>query len=87
MTSSWIIVLCVVLLAIAYVFYNFFRIRKMEEGTSEMVEMAGIIRSGASTFMKTEYKTIVIVVAPGGGAVLPVCGNDQRHHLHYGLPA
>ena len=34
MTSSWIIVLCVVLLAIAYVFYNFFRIRKMEEGTS-----------------------------------------------------
>ena len=62
MTSSWIIVLCVVLLAIAYVFYNFFRIRKMEEGTSEMVEMAGIIRSGASTFMKTEYKTIVIVV-------------------------
>ena len=62
MTSSWIIILCVVLLAIAYVFYNFFRIRKMEEGTSEMVEMAGIIRSGASTFMKTEYKTIVIVV-------------------------
>ena len=62
MTSSWIIVLCVVLLAIAYVFYNFFRIRKMEEGTSEMVEMAGIIRSGASKFMKTEYKTIVIVV-------------------------
>ena len=62
MTSSWIIVLCVVLLAITYVFYNFFRIRKMEEGTSEMVEMAGIIRSGASTFMKTEYKTIVIVV-------------------------
>ena len=62
MTSSWIIVLCVVLLAIAYVFYNFFRIRKMEEGTSEMVEMAGIIRSGASTFMKTEYKTIVLGV-------------------------
>ena len=62
MVTSWYIVLCVVLLAIAYVFYNFFRIRKMEEGTSEMVEMAGIIRSGAATFMKTEYKTIVIVV-------------------------
>ena len=57
-----IIVLCVVVLAIAYVFYNFFRIRKMGEGTAEMVEMAGIIRSGASTFMVTEYKTITIVV-------------------------
>jgi K(+)-stimulated pyrophosphate-energized sodium pump len=56
------IVLCVVVLAIAYVFYNFFRIKKMNEGTADMVEMAAIIRSGASTFMATEYKTISIVV-------------------------
>ena len=56
------IVLCVVVLAIAYVFYNFFRIKKMNEGTAEMVEMAAIIRSGASTFMATEYKTITVVV-------------------------
>lgn len=57
------IVLCVAVLAIAYVVFNFFKIRAMKEGTDEMVEMAGIIRSGASTFMKTEYKTIAIVVA------------------------
>ena len=58
----WLIVLAVILLAIAYVAYNYVRIRKMDEGTSEMIEMAGIIRSGANTFMITEYRTIVIVV-------------------------
>ena len=60
--SAWLVVLLVVVLAIAYVFYNFFRIRKMGEGTAEMIEMAEIIRSGASTFLKTEYKTISLVV-------------------------
>lgn len=59
---AWYIVLCVIVLTLAYVFFNYFRIRKMSEGTNEMAEMAGIIRSGASTFMKTEYKTIAIVV-------------------------
>ena len=62
-TSNWLIViLAVIVLAIAYIFFNFFRIRWMTEGTPEMAEMAGIIRSGANTFMKTEYKTITIVV-------------------------
>lgn len=59
---AWYIVLCVIVLAIAYVFYNYVRVRKMDEGTAEMAEMAAIIRSGASTFLKTEYKTISIVV-------------------------
>ncbi len=57
------LVLAVVAVTLWYVFHNFFRIRSMDEGTDEMVEMAAIIRSGASTFMKTEYKTIAIVVA------------------------
>ena len=62
-TSNWlIVVLAVIVLAIAYIFFNFFRIRRMKEGTPEMAEMAGIIRSGANTFMKTEYKTITVVV-------------------------
>ena len=58
----WFIVLGVIVLAIAYVFFNYGRIRKMKEGTEEMSEMAGIIRSGAETFMKTEYRTIAVVV-------------------------
>ena len=59
---AWLIVLCVVILALAYIFANYIRIRSLREGTPEMVEMAGIIRSGASTFLKTKYKTIVVVV-------------------------
>ena len=47
----WFIVLFVVVLAIAYVFYNYSAIRRLPEGTKEMTEMAGIIRDGASTFL------------------------------------
>ncbi|MGN1164775.1 MAG: sodium/proton-translocating pyrophosphatase, partial [Candidatus Ornithospirochaeta sp.] len=62
MGTLWGIVLCVIILALAYVFLNYRKIKAMDEGTEEMVEMASIIRSGADTFMKTEYKTIFIVV-------------------------
>ena len=60
--NPYFIVLAVIVLAVAYIMFNYGRIRKMKEGTSEMIEMAEIIRSGSSTFMKTEYKTISIVV-------------------------
>ncbi len=58
---SYAVVLSVIVLTLAYVAFNFVRIRRMSEGTVEMAEMAGIIRSGSDTFMKTEYKTISIV--------------------------
>ena len=58
---AWFIVLGIIILALIYVFFNYFRIKKMDEGTADMSEMAKIIRDGASTFMKTEYKTISIV--------------------------
>lgn len=58
---AWFIVLGIIVLALIYVFFNYFRIKKMDEGTAEMADMAKIIRDGASTFMKTEYKTISIV--------------------------
>ena len=63
LTSSWLIVLGVVMLALVYVAFNYFRIKKMPEGTAEMIELSGIIRSGAQTFLKTEFKSIAIVVA------------------------
>ena len=62
MGTIWGIVLAIIILALVYVFINYRRIKSMNEGTAEMVEMAGIIRSGADTFMKTEYRTIFIVV-------------------------
>ncbi|MBQ8162439.1 MAG: sodium-translocating pyrophosphatase [Clostridia bacterium] len=64
MSVWWYIVLLLIIGgAVYFVVRNYLDIRKMPEGTPEMVEMAGIIRSGANTFMKTEYRTIGIVVA------------------------
>ncbi|MBQ3355502.1 MAG: sodium-translocating pyrophosphatase [Oscillospiraceae bacterium] len=57
------IVLAVIVLAICYIVFNFVRVKRMSEGTAELAEMAGIIRSGASAFMITEFKTIAVVVA------------------------
>ena len=59
----WYIVLCVIVLAVCYILFNFLKVKRMKEGTEEMAEMGGIIRSGATTFLKTEYKTILWVVA------------------------
>ena len=59
---AWYIVLAVIALALIYIFYNYTRIRRLDEGTEEMAQMAAIIRSGAATFLKTEFKTIAIVV-------------------------
>ena len=57
------VVLFVIVLALAYVAFNYVRIKAMKEGTEEMADLAGIIRSGADQFMKTEYRTILIVLA------------------------
>ena len=58
----YILVFLIVLLALAYVTYNFWKLRYMNEGTEEMVEIAGIIRAGARTFMRAEYKIIIPVI-------------------------
>ncbi len=59
----WYVVLCAIIIALCYVYFNFRKIKKLPEGTEDMIEMAAIIRSGASSFMITEYKTIIPVVA------------------------
>ncbi|MBQ4270559.1 MAG: sodium-translocating pyrophosphatase [Clostridiales bacterium] len=62
-TIVLVVVLGVCVLAMAYIFANFFRIKKMPEGTPDMIELSGIIRSGSVTFLKTEFKGIIAVVA------------------------
>lgn len=57
------VILSIITLAIIYVIFNYFHIKKMNEGTNEMIEMAQIIRDGAGTFLKTEFKMIFLVVA------------------------
>ncbi|MCD7855068.1 MAG: sodium-translocating pyrophosphatase [Clostridiales bacterium] len=61
-TVSLLVILGLVVIALLNVALNYTKIKAQEEGTAEMAEMAGIIRSGASTFLKTEYRTIAIVV-------------------------
>ncbi len=62
MTVVYTLTFFVITLTFAYVFFNYIKIKKMKEGTDEMAEMAAIIRSGADTFMKTEFRTIAVVV-------------------------
>ncbi len=62
MDVIYALTLFVVALTFAFVFFNYMKIRKMDEGTDEMVRMAAVIRSGAGTFMKTEFRTIAVVV-------------------------
>ena len=63
-SNLWLIaVIAVIVIAIAYVIFNYFRIKKMEEGDETMVRMSGIIRKGANVFIEKEFKTIAIVVA------------------------
>ena len=57
----WIVFLTVALLTVGFVFFNFQKIKKLPEGNEDMVEMAAIIRSGASAFIKTEFRSIWIV--------------------------
>ncbi len=57
-----LIVLAICVIALIFIAQNFFKMRAMDEGTEEMAELAGIIRSGARTFMRAEYKIIVPVV-------------------------
>ena len=56
------LMLIIVVAAIVYVCWNYINIKKMNEGTEDMIELASIIRSGARTFVKTEFKMIAIVV-------------------------
>lgn len=57
------IVMCVCLVAMLFVLYNYIKIKKMEEGTDRMVKMSAIIREGSNVFIKKEFTIIAIVVS------------------------
>ncbi len=62
-----IVVGIAVVLAIAYAAFNFFTVKKMEEGTERMQEIGSAIRTGANAFINYEYKIVAII-----GAVVAV---------------
>lgn len=60
-------------LALAYAGFNFFSVRKLDEGTQQMREIAGMIRLGAVTFLNYEFRiiaTIALLVAILMGVVV-----------------
>ena len=56
-----IIVAVSVILAVSYAVFNYFCVKKMQEGTERMGEIAGAIRIGANAFIKYEYKLVAII--------------------------
>jgi K(+)-stimulated pyrophosphate-energized sodium pump len=61
--KALILVIAAALAALAFAAFNFFKVKKMEEGTDVMSEIASAIRVGANAFITYEYKIIAIVVA------------------------
>ncbi len=51
------------ILAIAFAAFNFATVKKMDEGTDKMKEIADAIRIGANAFINYEYKVLFTVVA------------------------
>lgn len=57
-----IIALGIIAIALFFMLLNYHSLKKLSEGDQRMISIAKIIREGANTFMKAEYKTILIVV-------------------------
>ena len=62
-TVALVFVIVAALLALGYAAFNFIGVKKLEEGTDKMSEIASAIRIGANAFIMYEYKIIAIVVA------------------------
>ena len=58
-----ILVIVAALAALGFAAYNFFFVKKLDEGTSAMKEIAAAIREGANAFINYEYKVLYLVVA------------------------
>ena len=62
MEALLVLVIVAALLALGYAAFNFIGIKKMDEGTDRMSEIAAAIRIGANAFITYEYKIIAVVV-------------------------
>lgn len=57
-----VLLLLASLLALAYAAFNFFKVKKLEEGNELMQKIASYIRGGANTFISIEYKVLFVVI-------------------------
>ena len=58
-----ILVILAAILALAFAAFNFASVKKLDEGTDKMKEIASAIRVGANAFINYEYKVLFTVVA------------------------
>ena len=63
MVALLVLVIVAALLAIGYAAFNFIGVKKIDEGSEKMSEIAAAIRIGANAFIVYEYKIIAVVVA------------------------
>jgi len=61
--SITILVIIASILAISFAAFNFATVKKMDEGTDKMKEIARAIRIGANAFINYEYRVLYTVVA------------------------
>ena len=62
MSVFLIIVIFASLLTLALAAFNFFSVKRLDEGTDKMKQIAAAIRLGANTFIRYEYKILLFVV-------------------------
>lgn len=55
------LIIIVALAALAFAAFNYFGVKKLDEGTDKMREIASAIRIGANAFIRYEYKILAIV--------------------------
>ena len=70
MNILMLIVLFAVILAVSFAALNFYLVKKKEEGSERMKEIAAAIREGANAFIFYEYKIVAII----GSAIAVLLG-------------
>ncbi|MBR3692514.1 MAG: sodium/proton-translocating pyrophosphatase [Clostridia bacterium] len=56
------ILIIAALLALSFAAFNFFSVKKLEEGSPRMQQIAAAIRVGAGAFISYEYKVLAVVI-------------------------
>ena len=62
MEAILVLVIVAALLALCYAAFNYIGVKRLDEGTDRMSEIASAIRVGANAFIRYEYKIIAVVV-------------------------
>ncbi len=62
MEALLVLVIVAAILALGYAAFNYVSVKKLDEGTERMSEIASAIRVGANAFVTYEYKIIAVVV-------------------------